>query len=71
MSYKYKIGDIVKFSHFIEVNNQGIFMRTSKLITETGFIFKKSDLPTYHWIAKGFTTNEFIHLKEEWITKLN
>jgi hypothetical protein len=68
MNYKYKIGDIVQFKHWI---SKDTLLRKNDLIIENGIIIEKSNKLEHDWIVKGFNTNEPIHLKESWITKLN
>lgn len=61
---KYKIGDIIQFKHWMA-------LKKSDLTIENGVIVEQSDKWEFHWVAKSFNTNELVHLKEDWITKLN
>lgn len=64
---KYKIGDIIQFKHWMTLGN----IRKNELTIENGVIVEQSDKWEFHWIAKSFNTNKLVHLKEDWITKLN
>jgi hypothetical protein len=64
---KYKIGDIISYKHWISSS----VIRRNEMIIENGIIISSSDSWEYNWIAKSFNTNELVHLKEDWITKLN
>jgi hypothetical protein len=45
--------------------------KKNDLTIENGVIVEQSDKWEFHWVAKSFNTNELVHLKEDWITKLN
>lgn len=63
---KYKIGDIVQFKQW-----NLLLFKKNDLTIENGVIVEQSDKLEFHWVAKSFNTNELVHLKEDWITKLN